>query len=182
MTATAPTVPDPQLETPAGTRGKVYDLVRDEPGLAVQDVADRLAVDHSTAAYHLHRLESSGHVVAHASGRTRCHYANGSGLCPYLKHVLPRLRADGAGPALARALERGDVTAADLEARGVDVGAARWALHRLEDAGLLRKVARGRWRLREDTAKCALHALGREGCQEWGRCVVSREDPWDRGS
>lgn len=161
--------------TPAtSTRERVLATVVERPGATIQEVAHRLALDHSTAAYHLHRLEVDRRVVAERHGRWRAHFVNGSGHCPHLRQGLPRLEARGARPALAHLLERGEVTAAELMARGIQEGEARWALQALGEAGFTERVARGRHRLAPDGSTCALRALARSPCPEWGSCAVSK--------
>lgn len=160
----------------ASNRAAAYRTVRDEPGATVADVADALGIDHSTASYHLRRLEKQDRIVAERVGRVRAHVANGDGWCPFLRRVLPRLRPDGAEPVLEALLERRIFRVADAARRGVDEGKARWALKRLREVGLVEKVGHGRYRVRPGREAAARRALRREPCPGGARCAARGAD------
>jgi DNA-binding transcriptional ArsR family regulator len=54
-----------------GTRPKIMELLRSEPGLGITDICERLAIGWGTAVHHLTRLEDAGLVVSQDSGRRR---------------------------------------------------------------------------------------------------------------
>lgn len=148
-------------------------MVRENPGVSVTDVAEALDVDHSTAAYHLRRLEREQRIVGQRVGRVRAHVANGEGWCPYLRRVLPRLRPDGAEPVLEALLDRAVFRVADAARRGVPDGEARWALERFQEVGLVEKVGHGRYRIPEDREAAARRALRRRPCPGGPSCPAS---------
>lgn len=160
-------------EADLGNRAAAYRFVREAPGASVSDVADALGVDHSTAAYHLRRLEREGRVVAQHVGRVRAHVPNGEGWCPYLRRVLPRLRPEGAEPVLEALLDRAVFRVADARRRGVDEGKARWALERFQEVGLAEKVGHGRYRIPEGREAAARRALRGQPCPGGPSCPAS---------
>lgn len=156
----------------ASNRAAAYRLVRDQPGATVADVARALDIDHSTAAYHLRRLERQDRIVAERVGRVRSHVANGDGWCPYLRRVLPRLRPEGADPVLEALLDRAVFRVADAARRGVDEGQARWALKRFREVSLAERVGHGRYRLPAGREAAARRALRREPCPGGRDCAA----------
>lgn len=151
-------------------RADAYQFVRENPGATVSDVAEALEIDHSTASYHLRRLERDQRVVADRVGRVRSHVANGEGWCAYLRRVLPRLRPDGAEPVLEALLDRAVFRVADAAARGVPAGEARWALERLQEVGLVEKAGHGRYRIPPDREAAARRALRGVPCPGDATC------------
>lgn len=61
--------PDELLHHPI--RSRMVELVRDEPGLGISDVAARTHIGWGTAVHHLTRLERAGLLVSADSGRHR---------------------------------------------------------------------------------------------------------------
>ncbi|HEV8359383.1 MAG TPA: MarR family transcriptional regulator [Candidatus Thermoplasmatota archaeon] len=61
------------------TRARVLAAVRAHPGSTVAEVARRVGIDHSTAAYHVARLVRSGTIAAERRrGRVHCFLAGSS--------------------------------------------------------------------------------------------------------
>ncbi len=154
---------------------RVLRTVRDQPGTCTQTVARTLSVDHSTAAYHLRRLERRGRVSSVVTGRERRHYPKGHPSCPFLRIAESTL--DHA--ATTRVLRAVHATAASravdvARATGVAIAQVRWVLIRLEQMGFIVKVAPGRFTVPEDVHPCLPHAFERTACREWGRCAVSQ--------
>lgn len=153
----------------------VLDAVAARPGASVQELADALGVDHSTAEYHLHRLERAGRVRAVRAGRVRAHYASGAPYCPYLRVLLPQFRA-AEDLALLRALAAGEARALDLaRATGRDVPGVRWLLEKAARAGVVESPRYGAWRVRAACAPCLAHLDAGTRCGQWGTCAISRE-------
>jgi DNA-binding transcriptional ArsR family regulator len=154
-------------------RARAYETVRANPGATVAEVANALEVDHSTAAYHLRRLEKEGRIVAERVGRVRSHVVNGDGWCPYLRRVLPRLRPDGAEPTLEALVERPVVRVADAVGEEAEVGEVRWALKRLQEVGLAERIGHGRYRLPQGRETAARRALRRRPCPGGDACAAA---------
>lgn len=113
-----------------------------EPGLSTRGVARNVDLDESTAAYHLHRLERAGVVVAERVGRVVAHYPNGWGDEAARKYAA--LSAE-ARAVMAVLKEEGlPLRAVDVARRsGVPVGAVRHALALAVRLGLARKPRQG---------------------------------------
>lgn len=68
--------PDELLENE--TRAELYDLLQDDPGLSMQEVADRTGHGWGTIVYHLERLEDNGYLLSQESGRARRFFPSGA--------------------------------------------------------------------------------------------------------
>lgn len=155
-------------------RARIAALLDSRPGASTRMVADALALDDSTADYHLRRLHKAGMVRMQRQGRELCWFNAGSGLCPVLLRMVPALRREGTAR-VALALHDAPQPATLIAARaGVPVGQARWALRILEEAGILRRSMHGRASLAEGADVCVRNALEAKRCDKWGECPVSR--------
>ncbi|HWG90345.1 MAG TPA: helix-turn-helix domain-containing protein [Candidatus Thermoplasmatota archaeon] len=161
-------------QTPeSGTQQRVLDLVRERPGISVQEVAKALALDHSTAEYHLHRLARAELLRAVRVGRVRAHYAAGAPLCPFLRAVAPGFDAEDR--AALRLLTLAPWTAPELAAAtGRPVPAARWLLEKARRASLVAQAGHGKYQVAPECGPCVLHLASGTVCNAWGQCAVSR--------
>lgn len=157
-----------------GSRTRVAQFVTATPGASTRRVAEALALDDTTVDYHLSRLARDGHVVLQRQGRENCWFAASARLCPVLRRAVPALRRDETR-AVALAMDDLPRSAADLATRaGVPMGASRWALTTLKQAGLATSSRNGRVRLSDGAEVCLQKALAAERCDRWGACPVSR--------
>lgn len=157
-----------------GSRTRVAQFVTTTPGASTRRVAEALALDETTVDYHLSRLARAGQVVLQRQGRENCWFAASSRLCPVLRRAVPALRRDETR-AIALAMDDLPRSAADLATRaGVPMGATRWALTTLKQAGLATSSKTGRVQLAEGAETCIQKALAAERCDRWGACPVSR--------
>lgn len=155
-------------------RARIAALLESEPGASTQKVARALALDASTADYHLRRLRREGRVQVQRQGREICWFNTHQGLCPVLRQVIPAVKRPET-MRVALALEEGPRSAAFLAERsGVPLGQVRWALEILARAGLVTRSERGRVQLAEGAAVCVGKALQGKRCDAWGECAVSR--------
>ncbi|HWH07791.1 MAG TPA: winged helix-turn-helix transcriptional regulator [Candidatus Thermoplasmatota archaeon] len=155
-------------------RIRIAALLDHEPGASTRKVAHALAVDDSTAAYHLRRLRREGKVVEQRQGRERCWYNAGRGMCPVLRQAVPALRREETAR-VAQALGETPQPATWIaRAAGVPLGQVRWALLVLEKAGLVARSSLGRVQLADGADVCVRNALQAKGCEAWGECPVSR--------
>lgn len=150
-----------------GVRRRLYDTIRAEPGLHVNELRRRLAMSPSSIEYHLSVLVGAGLVVSEDDGRYKRFYANGAGLglnprSPNSRNALGALRRPHATEIMQHLLEREDGTAREVSrALSLHESAASRRLDHLERAGLLQSQRVGRerrYRVRERQA--ALKALG----------------------
>lgn len=152
-------------------RARILALVEARPGQSVTSLARDLAVDPSTARYHLHRLERARNVVGRPHGRERVYYPVGT-VCPLLRAHWPALARHRD---VAHTVARGAGTVAEVaRACGMREARARTRLLALHSAGFLERPTMHRYAATEDLPSClaALDASGR--CGKWGRCSLSR--------
>lgn len=113
-----------------------------EPGLSTRGVARSVDLDESTGAYHLHRLERAGVVVAERVGRVVAHHPNGWGDETARKYAA--LSAEARAVIAILKEESRPLRAADVARRsGIPVGAVRHALALAVRLGLARKPRQG---------------------------------------
>lgn len=126
------------------TRRQIAMLVWQEPGLSTRHLARAADVPEATAAYHLHRLERAGEVVAERVGRIVAHYPNGWGDARARRYMALSAEARAVVAALREA-ER-PLRAVDIERIvGLSRGSARWALELAAREGFARRLPGGKY-------------------------------------
>jgi DNA-binding transcriptional ArsR family regulator len=135
-----------------GARRRLYDTVKAEPGLHVNELRRRLKMSPSSIEYHLAVLTGAGLVVSEDDGRYKRFYANGAGLglnpgSPNSRNALGALRRPHARAIVQHLLDRGEGTAREVSrALSLHESAASRRLDHLERAGLLLSERVGRER------------------------------------
>lgn len=147
----------------------------DLPGESCTDLAHAFGIDHSTAAYHLRRLERAGLVTASVTGRAILWYPVGCGICPFLRPALPLLRDPRYASLLARS-EAPGVRVSEMTSDPRQTARIRSRFERLEALGLVAKRD-SLWIATPKTAVCRERARASGACDLWGRCEVSRAKP-----
>lgn len=144
-----------------GVRRRLYDTIRAEPGLHVNELRRRLSMSPSSIEYHLSVLVGAGLAVSEDDGRYKRFYANGAGLglnprSPNSRNALGALRRPHASEIMQHLLDRDDATAREVSrALSLHESAASRRLDHLERAGLLvsdRVGRERRYRVRERQA------------------------------
>lgn len=149
---------------------KALAVLSKEPGSSVARVARELGIDHSTAAYHLRRLERMGIVQSRVIGRTRCHFVASRWQCETSRQAAVFMSAPGGRAVLERLASGGAWRANELsKATEIRVGRVRWIIRRGETCGLLERVRYGRYALALEARLCASHALSGSPCQRLRR-------------
>jgi DNA-binding transcriptional ArsR family regulator len=151
-----------------GSRQRLYDTIRGNPGLHVNELRRRLRMSPSSVEYHLAVLTGAGLVVAEDDGRYKRFYSNGAGLglnpgAPNSRNTLGALRRPHAVTLLRALLARPQGAAPREISRelGIHESAVSRRLNHLEDAGLLVSERSGRarvFRVRDPAA--ATKAMG----------------------
>ncbi len=149
-----------------GARRRLYDTIRAQPGLHVNELRRRLRMSPSSIEYHLAVLTGAGLTVSEDDGRYKRYYANGAGLglnpgSPNSRNTLGALRRPHASEIVQHLMEREDATAREVSRTlGLHESAASRRLAHLERSGLLVSTRVGRerrYRLRD--RQVALRAL-----------------------
>lgn len=137
-----------------GSRQRLYDSVRANPGLHVNELRRRLHMSPSSIEYHLSVLVGAGLIVAEDDGRYKRYYANGAGLglnpsSPHSRNTLGALRRPHA-VVLVRSLlaqPTGATSSALSRLLAIHESAAARRLDHLEEAGVLVSQRHGRSRI-----------------------------------
>lgn len=144
-----------------GTRRRILDHVREQPGATVADVAASLDVHYETARHHLDVLVEFDHVARRRFGGRIRHFENHGRLSPVQKRLVDALSTDGRREIL-RALRQAPGTVSGIADRvGRSVSTVSDHLSRLRDQGLVHRRRDGRsvrYRL-EEAARRGLSTL-----------------------
>lgn len=119
------------------TRAEIVDLLEDEPGLSMQEVADRTGLGWGTIVYHLSRLEENDFIHSREAGKARRFFPAGD-VTPQEATELALLNEETPRRIVQALLEEPDLNGRDLADR-LDLAPSTISKHvtRLEDAGLV---------------------------------------------
>lgn len=120
-------------------RDRVFQLIRDTPGLGVSEIAQRTSLGWGTTVYHLDRLERAQMVTSERGGLHRCYFPIGTvGRDERKAHGL--LKGDTTRSIATFLVGRPGATQTEMcEALGMTPSAASKQLTKLENAGLVRR-------------------------------------------
>lgn len=161
---------------PMQQRTRIAAIVQAAPGSNTRTIAQQLALDASTADYHLRRLLKEGKVVQQRQGRELCWFSSRATPCPVVRRLVVAFRREETR-AVARALEE-DLPKSSLslaEETGIERQRVRWAMGVLTDIGIAERTRSGRVLLAEGASTCLAKGLSGEPCGMWGACPVSRK-------
>jgi predicted transcriptional regulator len=137
------------------TRARILSLVRQEPGLGLSAIQQRLGLGWGTVVYHLNRMEAARLVSSSPVGRRRAFFLAGQ---TRGDRATISLLDNGAHVRLLHAVQaRRGATQQDVaRAAGLSLPLANRYLQRLEASGLV--VSQKTWRVRRYEATPALDA------------------------
>lgn len=126
-------------------RNRIYDIIRDNPGISAREVHRRSEQSWGTVVYHLRQLERHHLVVSRALGRTRNYYEN-HGKYRGMEVQLACLQSERA-LTLARAIVgRPGITQEQLaEVSGFPQPTTSYYVRKLKQAGLVEEQREGRY-------------------------------------
>ncbi|HVM46152.1 MAG TPA: winged helix-turn-helix transcriptional regulator [Candidatus Thermoplasmatota archaeon] len=126
-------------------RNRIYDIIRENPGISAREVHRRSEQSWGTVVYHLRQLERHHLVVSRALGRTRNYYEN-HGKYRGMEVQLACLQSDRA-LALARAIAAtpGITQEALAQASGFPQPTTSYYVRKLKQAGLVEEQREGRY-------------------------------------
>jgi DNA-binding transcriptional ArsR family regulator len=126
------------------TREHIYRLVRENPGIHAQEVAQRLDLGWGTAVHHLKLLEDHGLLQSHRDGRYKRFFLVGDERLAY-RDAVALLRNSTCLRIALQVGERPGLIQKDVcEALGVSSSLATFHLKRLAEAGIVLAHRRGR--------------------------------------
>lgn len=119
------------------TRQEMYDLIRDEAGISMQEIADEVGCGWGTIVYHLEKLEDGDFVTSEHTGGRRRFFAAGD-VDASDKDAVGVLRQDTPRSIMAYLLKHPGSNQSELS-DALDIAASTASKHlgRLEDAGLV---------------------------------------------
>jgi DNA-binding transcriptional ArsR family regulator len=127
------------------TRREVYEIVEDNPGVCIQEVADQADVSYSTASYHLKRLVRMDYVTRREDGNKVLYYKNGGTFTAEEQELIPVLQNEEAMRVFHHIVENPWCYRAEVaEALDVSHTTVNWHLDRLQDADLVEEHREGR--------------------------------------
>lgn len=180
--ATAPPMMRAPTDDPNAARLAALGYLSGCPGASTRMVARALGLDETTADYHLRRLAKQERLQSEMRGRERAWWPIGGRHCPVLRRAIPALRREETRAA-ALALTRAPATANELADRArISLATARWSARVLADAGLAQRTRNGRIHLAEGATPCIALAAEGKGCDQWGKCALSRRDEGGAGA
>lgn len=125
-------------------RQRVFDAIRDEPGIRVGTLGARLGLDHDTVLWHVRVLERFS-LVEGVGARQRRYFAAGSVRSRQEKSVAIALSAERVKRIWQHVQERGEVELGGLvESLGLPYSTASSGVSELVRADLVRKRREGR--------------------------------------
>lgn len=120
-------------------RDEVFQLVRNEPGISLSDVAAKTGLGWGTVNYHLDRLERGGFVTSERANGRRAYFPVGA-VPKDDRASLGALRQDTTRNVASFVQERPGATQTELaEALGLTASAASKQVSKLESIGLVRR-------------------------------------------
>jgi predicted transcriptional regulator len=138
--------PDSALGNPV--RARLYETVARQPGITIQDAAERVGIARTTAAYHLRLLGRQGLVLERPARKTVHYYRNDGRLTETQQLQLQALASSRTRNLAVVLASRPGLQRSELAAAlGVTIATVNWHLRPLVDRGLLREELQGRRRL-----------------------------------
>lgn len=127
-------------------RRRIYESIREEPGINLRGLADNLDLAWGTLLHHLHKLEKAHMVVSRRYGKYRRYFVNGSTFTRDEQARLAALSTPSTARVAEYILENPGTTQAEVgEGIGVTPSTVLWHARRLTDVGLIEARREGRY-------------------------------------
>lgn len=119
-------------------RHRIYDYILENPGTTVQELADALEVDYSTAKHHASVLKDFDLVHRRTQGRVTHYFENHGAYDAFEKEAIPLLR-DGTSAEIAQVVrDHPNITPSAVARRlDVDPSTVKWHVDKLRSADIL---------------------------------------------
>lgn len=153
---------DAALDNPV--RARLYEVVARNPGITIQDAAEKVGIARTTASYHLRILGREGLVVERPARKSVHYYRNDGRLSDEDQLRLQALASDRTRHVAVLLLQRPGLQRSELaRALSLSIATVNWHLRPLSERGLVREEARGRRRHLYGTAALDTCMRLREG-------------------
>lgn len=167
---------DAALDNPV--RARLYEVVAKNPGITIQDAAERVGIARTTASYHLRILGREGLVVERPARKSVHYYRNDGRLSDEDQLRLQALASDRTRHVAALLMQRPGLQRSELaRALGLSIATVNWHLRPLAERGLVREEARGRRRHLYGTAALDACMRLRDGSVEEAMPVPAEAAP-----
>ncbi len=134
--------PDELLEHPM--RADLYEIIRDDPGVHLSELARRMEASWGTLLHHLDKLEEGGLITSTDASGKRCFFLPGQ-VSPEARTILPALENEKALEiATYFAAHPGANQSDAADALGYSPALISWHLKKLEEAGVVTRERVGR--------------------------------------
>lgn len=129
-----------------GVRSKIYDHIKENPGVHYSAIADETGINRGTLRYHLKMLQMHDNVcVFHGTGYAR-YFENNMKFNEYNQKVLHHLRNGTSKKILEELVENPDVSRKDIaDAVGVSGPSVSWYMKHLCEDGIMSISREGRY-------------------------------------
>lgn len=136
---------DAALENPV--RARLYEVVAHNPGVTIQDAAERVGIARTTASYHLRILGREGLVIERPARKSVHYYRNDGMLNDDEQLRLQALASERTRNVAEVLAERPGLQRSELaRLLGLSIATVNWHLRPLSERGLVREEPRGRRR------------------------------------
>ena len=126
-------------------RARIYELIKQNPGVRLSELAHGLELPWGSAMHHLRKLRADRLIMFKAVGHHKCYFVNGSGLSEQAMAAASILKGDTLTD-IATFLQKNPRASLKELAVGVGISSPLAAFHvgKLEKAGLVTKERDGR--------------------------------------
>lgn len=136
---------DAALDNPV--RARLYEVVAKNPGITIQDAAEKVGIARTTASYHLRILGREGLVIERPARKSVHYYRNDGRLNEDEQLRLQALASERTRNVAVLLAERPGLQRSELaRLLGLSIATVNWHLRPLAQRGLIREESRGRRR------------------------------------
>lgn len=136
---------DAALENPV--RARLYEVVAKNPGITIQDAAEKVGIARTTASYHLRILGREGLVIERPARKSVHYYRNDGRLNEDEQLRLQALASERTRNVAVLLTQKPGLQRSELaRLLGLSIATVNWHLRPLAQRGLVREESRGRRR------------------------------------